>query len=1248
MAVSTSLDCSNVVDGSVSGVAFEVGVTDCKGSPQSVPKRVRRRLMETPENKPRTPSSLQEIETKLKEADLRRQQFHEWLANKARPKPRSPTRPAHPEDLAQRLEAKLSAAEQKRLLKVCFAFVMDEHALEWMFRRKTFHAPMHPLDGTEGLQRVAEHKQRMNRLELLTQAQMRLAKLHELRQAAKTEVQLRAEREREELESKVESRVQQAETNRMALLEAERQRRAAAQERITHSLLQRMLQEDKDKERMEALHATICQKVAAAEEKRLGLIEAEKTRAHAMVMQARRVAKSVCRQREMEKRKMKEKLEDRLQRAKCQRAEFLRQRGRCGVTRDINRHKMRKHGDHLSRKLARCWRQFQRSRRTTYVLTQEYAACAINHSTVTSLPFEQLAARIQSMSTLQSVKALLARIESRFMLSRASRSNFAKIDHLLKRLSPASKRTSSNGSRAAKKTACQGPVKGSSRESQKIEGKDLQRYPSRVFLCAYMILGHPEAVFSGRGDREIALAEAAARLVPEFESLIAIILDGPLCSPRSRPSSPDTASDDCDSEEPQAFYPQRPFADQLAAFDAAWCSYLYQFVVWKVKDAQSLEEDLIRVACQLEVSMLQKCKLSPEGYEADVSHDSKAIRKQVLEDQQLLRERVLRLSGSAGTARMEAALTDARSKFIEAKENGTPLLSPFSPASFSLPSGSSDGREEVLTGKPKKVARALFNSSSESASCSNLSASCPNSVPNSSTRLGDALEAKLSNDNEVLVNDILHDTNGSFADTLCGMTKDCGQIKARIKSAMENAFWDSVVESLTRDLPDYTWVVGLVKEVREELVALIPHSWKQELVESIDLDLFSQMLESGSQDFEYLSKLLDYALGVVLKLAIPANDKDAKIAQGKLFDELSEIVTTVDNKTNRSFACALVKGLRFILEQIQVLKQEISAARIRALEPLVQGSAGVNYLQEAFTIRYGPSSGAVDSLPLTVQWITSVRQTMEQERCDFEAALTAFRSSQPTPPRTQSLGLPPVTSLRTGGRLGIEKDLRTACGDGSTLPSSTGETCHEIQWNSMETLVRLGMLQQANRAEAANEETTPETLKLNIGRLQKTQNDFQRIVVIATSMLLVRQTLVGNGVATAELDNILQGASKQLNDLLNNPVINIHQIGQFLSELSLPYGEDQGEANQELMTRILSRSLSADDTVFVRVSAAVRSSMRAILLIGKGSVGRSVAEFSLKRIGAGFLIDLLVDAADTLDVMAAVTCQVHGPWYMCI
>lgn len=140
---------------------------------------------------------------------------------------------------------------------------------------------------------------------------MRLAKMDEWRQAAKTGVEMRYENERVKLGTKVESRVQQAEANRMRILKAQRQRRATLRDRSSQSLLRRMARESKYKERV---RAAIHQKRAAAETKRLGLLEAEKKRVHARVLQVRHVAKSVSHQREIERRKMKDKLEDRLQR----------------------------------------------------------------------------------------------------------------------------------------------------------------------------------------------------------------------------------------------------------------------------------------------------------------------------------------------------------------------------------------------------------------------------------------------------------------------------------------------------------------------------------------------------------------------------------------------------------------------------------------------------------------------------------------------------------------------------------------------------------------------------------------------------------------------------------------------------------------------------------------------------------------------------------------------------------------------
>ena len=140
---------------------------------------------------------------------------------------------------------------------------------------------------------------------------MRLARLDEMRQAAKNGVEMRVEKQRGELGMKVKSRVQQAEENRLLILKSCRQRRAAKKERTAQSLMRRMIQESKYKE---CVHAAIHQKRVAAERKRLGLLEAERLKAHARLLQVQKAAKSVYTQREMERIKKKDQLEDRLKR----------------------------------------------------------------------------------------------------------------------------------------------------------------------------------------------------------------------------------------------------------------------------------------------------------------------------------------------------------------------------------------------------------------------------------------------------------------------------------------------------------------------------------------------------------------------------------------------------------------------------------------------------------------------------------------------------------------------------------------------------------------------------------------------------------------------------------------------------------------------------------------------------------------------------------------------------------------------
>ncbi|CAN1804914.1 T-complex protein 11-like protein 1 [Linum perenne] len=1156
----------------VTGIVLDFPMTDAppSSSPPRIPKRLRKRMLET---KASPVSSVEEIEAKLRDADLRRQQFYEMLSTKARPKPRSPSRSSsQDEDLGQRLEAKLVAAEQKRL-------------------------------------------------SILTNAQMRLAKLDELRQAAKSGVERRSERERQRLGTKVESRVQQAETNRMLLLKAYKQRHASLKERTSQSLMRRVARESKYKE---CVNAAINQKRAAAERKRLGLLEAEKKKACDRILQVQQVAKTDTQ-------------------AKRQRAEYLRQRCRQRSSVQMNLKRMEKQAEILSRKLARCWRKFISSRRTTLELVKDYDSLKINEKSMKIMPFEQVASVIESPATLRKVKALLDRLESRYNVCRAVdaasySSTLDNIDHLLKRVASPKKRSTARSAvrnRDAKNA-------GTTREVTRSPAKS-SRYPVRVVLCAYMILGHPDAVFSGRGEREAALAESAKDFIHEFELLVRIILEGPVQS--SDDESESVSSKRC------------TFRPQLAVFDKAWCTYLSCFVAWKVKDARSLEEDLVRAACQLELSMIQKLKLSSEGSNDVLTHDMKAIQKQVSEDQKLLREKVHHLGGDDGIVRMQSALDMMRTKYFEAKENGSPVgsrimnvTSPVMPSfvgSASPSTSSSAVRVEI----PSRLVRSLFKdevtgpskqASSSAAGLPKSASSAATSTSRSADQLGGSAKMLIT-ENEVMLNELLHEKKRGLVGRFDDVKKDEDSLKAKIRETMEKAFWDSIMDSVKQEEPDYDRLVNLVKEVRDEISEMAPVSWRQTITEAIDLDVLVQVLKSGSLDIEYLGKILEFALATLQKLCSPAHEDEMKAKYQNLLGELAETCQIRDDSKS-SQAVAMIQGLRFVLEQIQALKSEISKARIKLMEPLLKGPAGLDYLRKAFTNRYGAHVDACSSLPLTKQWLSSLKNCKDQEIEEHNNSVSTLVNHD-----NPSQVFLPSTALRTGGSFQVK-------GSTSAANAGTGNeqlAVPECSGDAVDQLVRLGLLKLVSEVSGITPETLPETFTLNLSRLRGVQVEIQKLIVIATSVLVCRQTLMMERAisSNAEMENILSKCSQELLQLLDGGEdIGIDEIVSVISSFPQPSeeGSDNSEkqkSRKEVMGRTLGRSLQAGDPVFGKVSRAVYLGVRGVVLGGSGTKGRKVAEAALRQVGAVGLTDRVVDAAQVLVVAADVSVGVHGAWY---
>eukprot|EP00887_Chlorella_sp_A99_P001730 scaffold8.g1730.t1 len=321
--------------------------------------------------------------------------------------------------------------------------------------------------------------------------------------------------------------------------------------------------------------------------------------------------------------------------------------------------------------------------------------------------FDEFAAALSSPATLAAASALLQRLEGRVALLGLSAGD---CQPLLRRLFPP--RRASAARPAAPRRAHGAPARRPSApppsQQAAAAAAALDRYPPRIFLCAYMVLAHPEVVFNAAGERERGLAEATRAMLSAFSALLACLLppaaaagggaagggaagDAPPAPARegsaaSAFSAASGASSDA-SGAPASADDAPAFGDGgegggggagagglrplLRTFDERWVAYLEQFVAWKSADAAGLEAELVRMAVELEAS---KCsKVAPDGSTRAIARlrsqaDIQALVEALSRDVALIRERVARLTGPQGVARLDAALAAARAAAAQAWE----------------------------------------------------------------------------------------------------------------------------------------------------------------------------------------------------------------------------------------------------------------------------------------------------------------------------------------------------------------------------------------------------------------------------------------------------------------------------------------------------------------------------------------------------------------------------------------------------
>ena len=113
-------------------------------------------------------------------------------------------------------------------------------------------------------------------------------------------------------------------------------------------------------------------------------------------------------------------------------------------------------------------------------------------------------------------------------------------------------------------------------------------------------------------------------------------------------------------------------------------------------------------------------------------------------------------------------------------------------------------------------------------------------------------------------------------------------IEQEVRETYKKAFFDLLEKKVAADPPDYDWLTRLYAEIKEKLVILLSEgsSLRNEIEESMDVDLFKQMISNNAFDPADLAKLIRYVFAKCKQLCAPARDEETDAKLKEIIDHM--------------------------------------------------------------------------------------------------------------------------------------------------------------------------------------------------------------------------------------------------------------------------------------------------------------------------------------------------------------------------
>ena len=738
--------------------------------------------------------------------------------------------------------------------------------------------------------------------------------------------------------------------------------------------------------------------------------------------------------------------------------------------------------------------------------------------------------------------------------------------------------------------------------------KQQVRYPSRVFLAAYMIVNYPEIVLSGTGVQESKLVTAAKKMLHAFETLLY-----PL---------PMVSSNSFDQNE-------------VEGFDDKWAIYHDQFHIWKSHDAAGLEAELIRAAVELEISRL--AKLAAVADRVRHASDVEALSAGVDHDLNLIEERVETLTGELGVSRLKAALASARTTVSQTQE-------------VSLNQALIEKSMENETEKDSNAHTLSRAESSEPRKDSPVT-EMPTGLDNLSL-----MWQLLYKPDWRLPTDLLEyqwkDVLGKSSPSEAKLTFD-SKPELLLQMQKEEEKW-SLVQATLEDASSerrLKMVSKLLFESLNHLCSLSPLKIRQEMdtMVSSEDSLLESLKPKRADDgpvpwlcFDSFIKMINWISQLIQKLCAPCRDDDIRQAQRKVAESVQELISGSAQTTAPSKVIA--QAIRMVSIQSKILGMDVANAHLNALTAEFTGlslALRVTYARTKFAHELQLELGdgeeicydtVVSKLPNTRAWLAVASGKIPRIECELGTQNIHSDNSTCSDEKREAT----IPAMKTGTLSLSTSDHTTQANERVLLKLK-----RPVELNSWRGLVRIGLVHLVSGDGVMGALNAPETLVRDVKRLNDLQNHFQRIFVLSACMKLLHG-------ASIDGDTKLK-AKERINAILLDPNVSLHDIAIELSRYIISKRSEIEDVNalsadmESLLKSLLHRSSLEGRHITERLNI-----MLIMQLTHKAESHTKSKNFLINQcrdLGAMEILDDIQELGTSMQSVAGVSEAVCAPWY---